>query len=293
MSRIFFLLTIVAVMALSMSCEDEQANGVDSNVIDLIGFDFYPTEKGKFIEYEVDSTLVYNQDAKTIIETGIKSFAREEIGDVFIKDNQEKAFEILRFYKKNIEDAWLPESTWQVTYTDESVDRSEENLRLINLAFPISSKKFWTSTSFIQEDLDYLYTDKVAEVMQIYKGWTTFYNNINEPLSVNGFSFPKTIKVVQVDNSNDGNPFETRVASEIYAEGIGLVQREMHIYDTQCQSCCQISGVDTSDVVNGPSSITIDQAKCLALKQNPNGDGPLETAEKGYSIVQTVINHNY
>jgi len=280
--NIFKLLLIPIACLVFLSCEDEP------DLVDVEGFNFdlYPVDRGHYVDYEVDSIIIFDLGATQI---STKSFLREEIGEPFTSANGEQSFEILRFFKRELNDPWEQINTWQVSFTNSSIDRTEENLRLLNIAFPISRTTVWEATGFLETDLELPYTNLVAEVVAIFDGWTSFYRSIDVPATINGIDFANTTEIVQVDNSNDGNFLESRISSEIYAEGVGLVERRMEIIDTQCQTCCSNGAVVDTAIINSGGGAQVDIGRCSSLKLT---QGALSTAEKGFILVQRVIGHN-
>jgi hypothetical protein len=60
--------------------------------------------------------------------------------------------------------------------------------------------------------------------------WPTFYDSLFVEREIEGFLFPKTIRVLQRDNKN---LIEDELAFEIYAEGVGLIKRYERDLTTQ------------------------------------------------------------
>ena len=71
--------------------------------------------------------------------------------------------------------------------------------------------------------------------MQIFQAWNYRYLSVGEPGDVEGISYDSLLVVEGVDYDEGYN---RRYYRETYAAGIGLVAREMEVYDTQCRDCC-------------------------------------------------------
>jgi len=99
----------------------------------------------------------------------------------------------------------------------------EENQRLIKLIFAVKDGEEWNVNAF---------NDSPEK--------TVFYSKVNEPLTINSFSFEETVKV----NYDDFfSLVDYRKKYEVYAKGIGLVERSFKDFTIQ--------NFDTTDIRKG------------------------------------------
>jgi len=75
-----------------------------------------------------------------------------------------------------------------------------------------------------------------GESIFIFKNWLYEYREIGVPLEVNGLNFDDVVTIYQADEKNF---IELRESYERYARGVGLVERQMRILDTQCIAECE------------------------------------------------------
>ena len=218
-----FLLTLIG-----CKTDEGKTTSTDNPTLDKSYINF---TTGKYIDYQLDSAIYYN-DGATIIES--TNIIREEIGRKFIDDAGNESYEILRYIYQADINQWSLTDVWAYKITSRSIDKIEENLRTINIAYPINPLSLWDGTSYIETTQKIPYTDRVAEIIQKYKGWNFFYENINKTFKVDETTYDNTITVIQVDNENEKNKIERRYSKEVYAKNIGLIYKTQMILDTQC-----------------------------------------------------------
>jgi hypothetical protein len=175
-----------------------------------LGYDYYPYTIGKFIEYEVDSTVY---DELTFLPTTHKYRIKEKIEEKFTDAEGKEAYRLMRYIKKfdstktYDQIAWSVKDAWQVNISKSNVEVVEENIRFSKLAFPVKAESKWDGNvkNTIGEWLyTYAYTDKAE--------------------SFGSVSFDKVLQVTQKD-------FRTLISYqyyiEKYAKGTGLVYRQI------------------------------------------------------------------
>src|ERR1700733_4840053 len=86
---------------------------------------YYPLQTGKYITYELDSTVFLAFGAR---DTIIKYQVQDRV-DAQITDNSGRpAYRILRFIRKNKDDEWASNNTFMVVPTDNVIEFVENNL---------------------------------------------------------------------------------------------------------------------------------------------------------------------
>ena len=195
--------------------------------------DYYPLQVGKYITYNLDSTLFINFGEKdTVI-----SYQVQDKVDAAVTDNLgRKAYRIIRYIRKNSSDDWSPNNTFMAVPTDNSVEYVENNLRYLKLQLPITQNFSWKGNSYID-------TYSLASVLAYMDDWDYIYDSVNVPLTINSLSFDSTIKVSERDDSlNIPITSETSIADrnysvEKYAKGVGLIYREFLHWEYQGCAC--------------------------------------------------------
>ncbi len=224
----FFIPFLIVSSVIFQSCGD----GTDTAPIEF-GYDYFPLEIGKYIEYDVDS-VIYDIGAGNNVTIRNNSIqVREEITDSFPDNEGRLVYRIERFERADETQEWRVNDVWTAAVTNRQAERIEENLRFIKMVFPVSDNTNpWDGNKYIDENL---VISVAGESIFIFKNWLYEYRTIGESLNVGGFPFDDVVTVYQADEENF---IELRESYERYARGIGLVERQMRILDTQCIADC-------------------------------------------------------
>lgn len=175
-----------------------------------LGLDYYPKTIGKYVIYNVDSTI-FNSLSQTTVS--IKYQIKEKISEVF-KDNENKdAFRLERFIKKfnplKPYDSipWTIKEVWMVNATDKSIEVVEGNVRYTKLIFPIKQYSEWNGNA----------KNSIGE-------WIYSYDYINKTEIIGSTELNNVLMVKQ-------KSLKTLISNqnyiEKYAKDIGLVYREI------------------------------------------------------------------
>ena len=209
--------------------------------------DYYPLQVGKYITYNLDSTVFINFNKK---DTVIKYEIQDRVDSQIVDNIGRPAFMIHRFIRKNATQPWSPNNTFMAVPTENSIEFVENNLRYIKLKLPITQGFTWNGNSYIDSyslnsDLKYL------------ADWEYTYDSINVALNLGSINIDSTIKVAQIDEflgQDPGDPntlyAEKNYGVEKYAKGIGLVFKEFIHWEYQ--------GVDASYIGYGVKLTMID-----------------------------------
>ena len=191
--------------------------------------DYFPLETGKYITYNLDSTVFIKfGQADTVIHYQVQDRVDAEITDNLGRP----AFRILRFIRQDASQEWVPNNTFMVVPTDNSIELIENNLRFIKLKIPIKQDFSWKGNSFIN-------TSSSLNDVRYLDGWDYIYDSIGQPLTINNTTYPNTITVSEVDYQ-DNDPAsqpsayaEKTYSVEKYAKGVGLIYREFLHWEYQ------------------------------------------------------------
>ncbi len=198
----FTIRSLVLVIFIPLAaCKKDEPAEVD------LGYDYFPQNIGHWIEYQVDSVRIHLVTSPNVLDTTVYSYVRrEEIVEDIIDAEGRPAQRIIR-YARDENGNWLPKDVWWQTRDNVRAERSEENLLRVKLIFPPRDGTEW--------DMNAGNTDEEF-------GLT--YDDIDQPFSVNGLSFDKTVSVV---NTFENNPLEIRNYRERYAKDVGVIEFEM------------------------------------------------------------------
>ncbi len=219
---------LIPLFAISTIFFQSCPSGTEAEPIEF-GYDYFPLEIGKYIEYDVDS-IIYDIGAGNNVMVRENSIQiREEVADSFSDNEGRIVYRIERFERNDEAEEWRVKDVWSTTVTDRQAERIEENLRFIKMIFPVSENTDpWDGNKYIDDNL---VISVAGESISIFKNWLYQYNQINIPLEVNGLNFDDVVEIYQ---AADSNFIELRLSYEQYARGVGLIKREMKILDTQC-----------------------------------------------------------
>lgn len=210
---IFFGVFIIA------SCSEKK---VDYTVPGLE--EYFPVTVGKYITYRLDSTVLTQFGADTIV----RHYRVRDLVDAEITDGLgRKAYRVLR----TISDSagvtpYVNNNTFMfVPQQGDWTERVENNLRFMSLRNPISEGFTWKGNSFI----DALSVN--SPVRYLYD-WDYVYQDVGKPFTVGGHTYENTITILQRDEEFPEGPFDKTqpykqwdYSIEVYAKGVGLVYK--------------------------------------------------------------------
>jgi hypothetical protein len=218
---------ILIIGVLITACVKKKIPANDS----LLGLDYYPLTQGKYVVYDVDST-VYTDLPLTSVYT--KYRIKEKIADSFTDNEGKPAVRLERYIKKFVAGKsydsipWTIKEVWMVNADKRSIQVSERDVRYTKLIFPVQENASWNGNA----------KNTLGE-------WSYTYSYIDKSETINNKALEKVLLV---------NQFELRTLisyqsyKEKYAKGIGLVYRE--IYDVYSNTV--VPGVPVEDrIQNG------------------------------------------
>ncbi len=215
MRRSIFVCSVISVFVFSAckkSTEDFKTAAIS---------DYYPLLIGKYITYNLDSTVVYQNFGASQV---VISYQVKYVVDALITDNLGRpAYRIIRYIRKTAANPWQPDNTSMAVPTDNGIEFIENNFRYIKMKLPISSGYSWKGNTFID-------TYSLNSTVKYLDNWDYTYDSLNYPAKIGALTIDSTIKVAQ-RNETIGNPSnpnsysEINIGEEKYARGIGLIYR--------------------------------------------------------------------
>lgn len=189
-----------------MSCAKKKTEDASA----FLGLDYYPTQIGKYVVYDVDSTI-YNDLTQTSVL--YKYRIKEKITEKFTDNEGKTAFRMERYIKlfnstKPYDSIpYTMKEVWMVNADDKKVQVVESNIRYTKLIFPIQSGSSWNGNA----------SNTIGD-------WQYSYSDVDKPETLNGV---KLDKVLTVSQKNDRTLISLQYYAEKYAKGVGLVYREI------------------------------------------------------------------
>lgn len=176
----------------------------------MLGLDYYPATIGKYVIYDVDSTI-YN--SLTQDTTVTKYRIKEKITELFTDNEGQDALRLERFIKKYNPNksydsiAWTIKEVWMVNANSKSIQVVEGNVRYTKLIFPIQQGASWDGNA----------KNTMGE-------WLYTYEYIDKAETIGS---KQVDKVLNVKQKNYRTLISYQNYNEKYAKGIGLVYREI------------------------------------------------------------------
>lgn len=219
------LLGAAAVFTLSLlsSCSKETVE------IPSVSFHYFPTEKGKYVIYDVDSVVHSTDDNNNDDSVHYYHYQVKEVIDTPFIDGEGRQRQVLvRYYRPDTSYSWNINIVWSQLLTSTSAYKWEDNIPYHKMSFPINSTVEWNLNDM----------NTLNEELYHYEG-------LHESRTYHNMNFDSTITVIH----NDGENFVEKIyGEEVFAAGIGLVYKERD--DLRKTSGQVVSGTEFKMVVN-------------------------------------------
>jgi hypothetical protein len=210
-------LSLVIVLFASTGCDKTVTESVETGELS----DWLPLQPGRSVTYRLDSTVYLSLNTVKTVRSYV---VRDAVESAFTDNMGRMAYRIVR----RIRDAkdttlWIPNAVFTATPTDHSVEWVENNLRFIRLRLPLRDGFAWKGNSYINTATE--------PALQFLDDWSYTIDSVGKAKTVEGTNFSETLTVNQrnevVNNPGDKTRyFSVTRSREVYAKGIGLVQRD-------------------------------------------------------------------
>ncbi|MBC7893158.1 MAG: hypothetical protein H7Y12_13155 [Sphingobacteriaceae bacterium] len=167
-----------------------------------IGYDFFPLETGRFIEYDVQE-IQYSLTTPPVVTT---YQVRERVGEGFAQTEGITSYRLERFRRSEESQPWRLDSVYTQRRETTRALRTEHNVAYVKLIFPVIEGLRWNGNAFN------------ANGPETYE-----LRELDRPLRVGNQVFERTLTVVQ---RADSSLVSLQRRTEYYARGIGLIYRE-------------------------------------------------------------------
>lgn len=177
-----------------------------------VGYDYAPVTLGKYIVYDVDSTVYDDNNMDTIY---YKYRIKEKLEENFIDNQGRTAVKIVRYFKKyndtvNYDNIpWTIKDVWNLVKTSTTLEVVEEDVRFTKLIFPVKVDATWNGNA----------QNTIGE-------WEYLYKYIDRKENINGTTFDNVLFVEQKDDKSK-NAIHRQYFIEKHAKDVGLVYREI------------------------------------------------------------------
>ncbi len=198
---------------------------------------FISLQVGKYVTYRMDSLNFYYYGQ---LDTITSYLAKDSVEGTTVDGTGATAWVVVRYLSDTLGDSWTTNETYTVSATLATIDLTENNLRFIKLAGPMSVGFSWTGNTYLPyapyQDF-FLYSDYNNLSLG---GWNYTYMQVNQPFTVNnGTKYDSTATILQIaDSTNvpitDPNSFAAQTYwSETYAKNVGLIYRHTEMWEYQ------------------------------------------------------------
>ncbi|MDD4234959.1 MAG: hypothetical protein PHF99_02960 [Bacteroidales bacterium] len=166
-------------------------------------FKYFPLETGSFIDYEV--TEIYIDKPSNIYDT-TNYYMRWQVDIPFIESSGDSAYriEILKCFNNN---TFEITDIWSAKLINNRAELFEENLRIVNIRFPLLIDKQWDCN---------VYNSNPPKLIKIA--------GIDEHKQINNIGYDSVLTII---HDADSSIIHKLLSYEQYAYGIGLVYKEI------------------------------------------------------------------
>lgn len=217
MRKLIFPFLLISIGLVSCKKETEDLSEISQ------GNKFFPTEIGKYIIYNYDSTIY--DDLKRL-EAHVIGQVRYYVADTFRDGANRLSYTLNVQSRKNNKDPFIPNDVIYVTPSGERIEMEQKNLKFIKMVFPVSNGKSWNGNAMIPLD-DNDYKEEYDN-----EKWNYSYTNFDTEFDPGNNLFEHTVTVNQIDDvlnnpDVDSTAYAYRnYAQEIYAYNVGMIYKE-------------------------------------------------------------------
>jgi hypothetical protein len=143
--------------------------------------EYYPLEIGKYITYNLDSTIFINFGTSSVVHSYQVKFET----DALITDNLGRpAYRIIRYIRKSDTDPWASDASFMAINTGSSLEFIENNFRYLKLKQPLRDNYSWKGNSYID-------TYSLNNEFKYLDDWDYVYENVGLPEIIQRTALPK------------------------------------------------------------------------------------------------------
>jgi len=193
-----------------------------------------PLEHGKYITYRVDST-VFTNFGKT---TEIHSYLVKHIVDTIIADNLGRpSYRVFTYITDTTgTQSWQPSGSYFITVLDDRVELTEDNMRIIKIHVPVRDGNKWKGNVYLPDEpynsvYDFSNDNNMAD-------WEFYFDGgLQSSATVLDKTYNDVYVITEYDDVDPivdpSDPGSVSVSREMYSKNIGLVYRELTLWEQQ------------------------------------------------------------
>jgi hypothetical protein len=193
-----------------------------------------PLQPGKYITYRVDST-VFTNFGRT---TEVHKYLVKHVVDAQVTDNLDRpSFRVYRYITDSAStQPWQASGSYLITPLDDRIELIENNLRVIKLHTPVRDGNKWNGNTYLGNDpygsfYGFSNDDNMAD-------WEFYFDRgLQSSLTIQGKTYTDAYTVQENDESDPvtgpSDYGSVSFAKEIYSKNIGLVYRELTLWEQQ------------------------------------------------------------
>jgi hypothetical protein len=234
MKKCFISVIITGVLFVSIQLAgcDKKNDDFASDVVT----DYMNLQTGKYILYRLDST---RYDGRNLADTVVSYFAKDTVEGPVTDNLGRSGWRVVRYLRdiaSTSANDWQPMLTYQVMPSRENIEVNEANFRYLKLVSPVNEGRSWRGNGYLPDNpYESLYEFSNDEDMQ---DWQFTYQDVGASLTFNNKNYDTTLTVVQIADSTNlpivpNVPASKTYWVEKYAKGIGLVYKEVDIWEYQ------------------------------------------------------------
>jgi hypothetical protein len=194
-----------------------------------------PLKIGKYITYRLDS-LVFVNSGKT---AEIHRYRIKHVVEQEIKDNLNRpAWRVVTYITDSLGNGpWVPSGVYIVTPVDKRLEVNENNLRVTKIQLPVKEGFTWKGNTYLpNRPYNPDFPISIDGNMSL---WDFTYETINIKERIGSVDVENVTTILHIDASENvpiikDTVYASRELSiEKYAKNIGLVYREMELWENQ------------------------------------------------------------
>lgn len=234
-NRLSLLLTLIVAVVV-ISCKKTISY---KNTSDFAGDPadyFMPMQVGKYATYRLDSLTFYYYGQ---LDTTTSYLAKDSVEKSFIDGSNNQAWLVTRYLSDLSGSSWTTSQTYTVTPSTQAVWVTENNLRYLKLASPVTEGLSWSGNSALPYAPFQDFFDFSDDSHLSLGAWDYTYQNVAQPYTLGTTKYDSTVTVLQAaDSINvpivDPKSFASKTYwIETYAKHIGLVYRHTAMWEYQ------------------------------------------------------------
>lgn len=261
-------ITGLGLLLTALACSNQQE--LETVEVDM-GYGYFPLQIGRSWTYTVDS-VVFVPQIGGILQDSSRTLVRELLVDTTTSLTGERLYRGERYERKSDTLPWQFRKVFTLSRNERQAIRQEDNVRVVVLPFPNSRNAVWFPDAYFDDNT---FFPVAGESVAVFIDWRAAVVDRGMSFVLGDSTIEETLLVENLNFENENN---WREVKEIYARGIGLVERQWRILDLEaCRSCCDLDG-------DGEAFLIEETDLCDSLT-------PTGRAQRGFILHQRLIDY--